>query len=128
MKINKIFWAAYFMILVASFQYLTAQEQAKPYEVFDQIIAGAGADTSAWVPIGSYKYVTLFAKLYTTSNSFALAINDSLGFDIDYDLHPGEGVTGKILPVDDTIGYTKKGDAGVKVEAMTFAIADTAYP
>jgi len=90
--------------------------------VFDKIdLTGAASDTSAWIYIGDYQYFTLYDSIYTDSSNFDLALDDSLGFDIDYELYHGYR-----RPTASTGGDRPKSTL-TQTEVKSFTIADTAW-
>lgn len=60
--------------------------RVKPWLLEDQSLAGADEIITAWIPIKDYQYFGLGFVFKTDCTYFETAIDDSLGFDIDYEV------------------------------------------
>lgn len=122
---NRFFILCSFLLLLAQSTFA----QNKPINMYSSITVfdtsatgGVSGFTSRWIPVGKLEFFTLFATLRSGGSSFTAEVNDSLGFDIDYEIYHS-----LVRPTADSSGFTKKGDSGVYTEAMSFTTADTSY-
>lgn len=83
---------------------------------------GTAVDSSDWIYIGAQHYFNVYFTLSHDSTFWVKTIvSDSLGFDIDYELHHG-----RTAPTSSTSGFRPKTKL-TQTEVASFTVADTAW-
>lgn len=117
---------AFLLLLVASSA--ISQTNIESYRwttkvVFDAVdMSGTAVDSSDWIYLGDQHYFNTYFTLSHDSTFWVKTIvSDSLGFDIDYELHHG-----RTAPTTATSGFRPKTTL-TQSEVASFTVADTAW-